>query len=80
MGHIVERCDFIDVLEESARMHRSVSVTLKGGPHFVDQARDVVTDEGEDWVVFQAHDRIRVADISDCHPTEPPVTSYRGKL
>ena len=43
MGHIIDRCDVIDVLEESARLHRRVLVTLKHGHHFVDETRAVET-------------------------------------
>ncbi|MBV9921986.1 MAG: hypothetical protein JOY78_14185 [Pseudonocardia sp.] len=80
MSHVIERCDVLDVLEESARLHRQVSVQLKNGRHFVDQARDVVTAEDGEWAVFREHDRVLIDDISSCGPTEPPGTSYRGKL
>jgi len=79
MGHLLDRCDVLDVLEESARMHRAVLVELKSGRHFVDQVRDVVTDGDGEWAVFRAHDRLRIADISFCGPAEPPEPSYRGK-
>ena len=80
MSHIVERCDIIDVLEESVRMHRAVDVTLKDGRHFVDEARDVVTEDEGEWAVFRAHDRVLVDDISSCGPAAPPEASYRGKI
>lgn len=80
MSHTVERCDIIDILEESVRMRRSVSVTLRDGRHFVDEARDVVTEEQGEWAVFRAHDRVLVDDISSCAPAQPPEPSYRGKI
>ena len=79
MGHLLDRCDVLDVLEESARMHRAVLVKLKGGRHFVDQVREVVTDGDGEWAAFRTHDRVQVADISFCGPAEPPEPSYRGK-
>jgi Rho-binding antiterminator len=79
MGHLLDRCDVIDLLEESARLGRTLIVELKGGRRFVDQARDVVTEDHEDWVVFRDHDRVRVADISFCGPPDTPEPSYRGK-
>jgi transcriptional antiterminator Rof (Rho-off) len=80
MGHQLDRCDVIDVLEESARLHKQLSVTLKGGGHFVDEARDVVTEDDGEWVVFRDHDRMLVDDIASCGPAEPREPSYRGKL
>jgi hypothetical protein len=79
MGHILDRCDVIDLLEESARLRRVLNVELKGGRHFVDEAADVVTEDHEDWAVFRAHERVRVADISFCGPVDTPDPSYRGK-
>jgi transcriptional antiterminator Rof (Rho-off) len=79
VGHILDRCDLIDVLEESVRLRRKLVVELKGGRQFVDEARDVVTEEHEEWAVFRAHERVRVADISFCGPAEHPEPSYRGK-
>src|SRR3954471_8121507 len=50
VGHLIERCDFIDMLEESARLHRPLIVELKDGRSFTDEARDVVTESsGEEW-------------------------------
>jgi transcriptional antiterminator Rof (Rho-off) len=80
MSHIIERCDVLDVLEESSRLHRQVQVQLRDGHHFVDQARDVVTADDGEWAVFRDHDRVLIDDISSCGPVEPPETSYRGKL
>jgi transcriptional antiterminator Rof (Rho-off) len=79
MSHQLDRCDVIDVLEESARLHKRLTVTLKGGRHFVDEARDVLTDEDGEWVVFRDHDRMLVDDIAFAGPAEPPESTYRGK-
>ena len=80
MGHIIDRCDVIDVLEESARLHRRVRVTLKHGQHFVDETRAVETTPDGEWAVFRDHDRILVDDIASAGPAEPPESTYRGKL
>lgn len=87
MGHLMDRCDVIDVLEESVTLRRSVTVELKGGGHFVDQARDVVTPgkgEGEqggdgEWVQFRDHGQVAVADIAFCAPAEPREPTYASK-
>src|SRR4051812_15567172 len=55
MGHLIDRCDFIDMLEESVTTGGKVAVSLHDGQHFVDQVNDVVTQEGQDWAVFQEH-------------------------
>ncbi len=75
----MDRCDVIDVLEESVTLKRPVTVELKGGGQFVDQPRDVVTADDGEWVQFQGHDRMLVDDIAFCAPAEPPAASYRGK-
>jgi hypothetical protein len=80
MTHNVERCDFIDMLEESAKMHRPVAVTLRGDTHFSDDVRDVVTEDGEDYALFRAHGRVAVTDILDCVWTSPREESYDSKL
>jgi hypothetical protein len=73
MGHEYKnRCDFIDVLEESVTTGRPVSVTLRGGQHFNDHVRDVVTERGEDFAIFRDHERIAVTDISSCVRGEAP--------
>ena len=80
MSHLVERCDFIDMLEESAKMHRPIAVTLRGDTHFSDNVRDVVTEEGGDYVVFRDHRRVPVSEILDCVWTGPRDDSYDSKL
>ncbi|HVT08620.1 MAG TPA: hypothetical protein VHO67_14280 [Polyangia bacterium] len=76
----MDRCDVIDVLEESVTLRRPVTVELKGGGHFIDQPRDVVTADKQEWVQFRDHDQVAVADIAFCAPAEVPEPSYRGKL
>ena len=80
MSHQVERCDFIDMLEESAKTHRSLEVTLRGETRFADDVRDVVTEEGEDYALFRDHGRVPVSDILDCVWTGPREESYDRKL
>jgi transcriptional antiterminator Rof (Rho-off) len=79
MGHLMDRCDVIDVLEESVTLRRPVTVELKGGRHFVDQPRDVVTADHQDWVQFREHEQVAVEDIAFCAPAEPVEPSYSGK-
>jgi Rho-binding antiterminator len=80
MSHNVERCDFIDMLEESARTHRTVAVTLRGDTRFADDVRDVVTEDHEDFAIFRDHGRVAVREILDCVWTAPRVSSYDAKL
>jgi len=80
MSHQVERCDFIDMLEESAKMHRPLAVTLRGEAHFADSVRDVITEAGEDYALFRDHGRIPVSDIHDCVWTGPREEGYDRKL
>jgi hypothetical protein len=80
MGHMIDRCDVIDVLEESARLHRRVLVTLKHGHQFIDETRDVEKTPDGEWAVFRDHDRILIDDIASAGPAEPPEATYRGKV
>jgi hypothetical protein len=66
MSHQIDRCDFIDMLEESAVTGLPVSVRLKNGDHFVDRVRDVVTHEGTDSALFREHGQVPVDEIRDC--------------
>jgi transcriptional antiterminator Rof (Rho-off) len=83
VGHLIERCDFIDMLEESARLHRPLIVELKDGRTFTDEARDVVTEssgaEWAEWAVFRFHDRLSLDEISTCRAAAPVEPTYRGK-
>ena len=67
----MDRCDVIDVLEESVTLRRPVTVELKGGGHFVDQPRDVVTADHQEWVQFRDHGQVAVADITFCATAQP---------
>ena len=80
MSHLVERCDFIDMLEESAKMHRPVAVTLRGDVRFSDDVRDVVTEQSGDYVLFRDHGRVPVSEIIECVWTAPRDESYDSKL
>ena len=44
MGHLMDRCDVIDVLESSVKLQQAVTVELRNGGKFVDRAKDVVTE------------------------------------
>jgi transcriptional antiterminator Rof (Rho-off) len=79
VGHILDRCDVLDVLEESVRMKREVIVELKGGKRFIDQAREVVQADQEEWALFRSHDRVLVRHISFCGPATVTEPTYRGK-
>ena len=80
MGHLLDRCDVLDLLEESTRLKRPLVVELKDGSRFVDEARDIVVDDDrEEWAVFHVHEQVRVRHISFCGPASPPEPSYRGK-
>jgi hypothetical protein len=80
MSHQVDRCDFIDMLEESAKLHRTLAVTLSGDRRFSDSVRDVVTEEGEDYALFRDHGRVPVREILDCAWTAPRPETYDSKL
>ena len=59
---------------EAALIHKPVKVELRDGQRFVDHVKTVVTESGQDFVVFQDHARMPVAQIADCEPTShaPP--------
>lgn len=80
MGHLMEACDFLDVLEEAAVLKSAVSINLRHGGHFEDRVRDVVTEEGQDFAVFAAHGRVRLHDIASATRARPVEPSYSGKL
>jgi transcriptional antiterminator Rof (Rho-off) len=69
----IGRCDFLDVLEEAVLTRRPVTVKLRNGDEFIDQVRDVKTENGEDYAVFLVHDRVNVSDIHGCSRAEPEV-------
>jgi transcriptional antiterminator Rof (Rho-off) len=57
------RCDFLDVLEEAAHFKRPVQIELRDGQRFTASVQDVVTADGEDYVVFAGRDRVAVSQI-----------------
>lgn len=75
-----DRCDLLDVLEEAAVIHKPVKVELRDGQRFVDRVKTVVTESGEDFVVFQDHARVPVTQIADCEPSSHAPPSYNRKL
>jgi hypothetical protein len=79
MAHVVDSCDIIDLLEESVTTHRPVAVALAGGQRFTDRVRDVVTQDGQDFVEFRDHGRYPVKDVLECARGEPAPESYAGK-
>jgi hypothetical protein len=78
MGHQIDSCDIIDILEEAVTLARPVSVELRHGRRFVDHVRDVETDADGNWAVFATHGRVAVNDISDCARAEPIEPTYAG--
>src|SRR5262249_10629968 len=50
MGHLLDRCDIIDMLEESAMLHIPVVVELRNGRTFEDRVTQIGKYNGEDWV------------------------------
>jgi hypothetical protein len=80
MGHMLDRGDVLDVLEESARLKRPIYVELRGGSAFTDQARWVVSEDGEDWAVFRVYDTVPVSKISFCALTRVREATYSGKM
>ena len=76
------RCDFLDVLEEAVRFRRPVQVQLRDGRRFLAGVRDVVTESGEDYVVFADRDeRVPVTQILRCQSTlDHDPHSYDEKL
>jgi Rho-binding antiterminator len=80
MGHNIEPCDFIDMFEESEKLRRPVRVTVPGDKHFTDLVKQVVTEEGQDFVLFRDHGRIPVTDVLDCVFAEAPRQGYDSKL
>ena len=80
MGHIIEKCDFLDVLEEAAVLGTEVVVDLRDGEHFTDAVRAVVTEDGQDFALFKNHGRLSVGSLSDARRAAPRIASYEGKL
>lgn len=65
-------CDFLDVLEEAATLKKAVGVKLRNGEYFTAGVVDVVTEAGENWVVFSDRaQRMNVKDILGVSRAEP---------
>jgi len=71
LGHQLDQCDIIDMLEEAVTLDRAVAVQLRNNAHFVDRVRDVVTRDGVDWVIFAVHGTVPVSDVHSCARAEP---------
>ncbi|HXI56981.1 MAG TPA: hypothetical protein VNO55_13030 [Polyangia bacterium] len=80
MSHNIDRCDFIDMFEESEKLRRPIRVTVPGDRHFTDLVKQVITEQGQDFVLFRDHGRIPVTDVLDCVFAEPPRQGYDTKL
>jgi hypothetical protein len=80
MGHLLDRCDILDLLEEAVVSGRAVSVELRSNKRFVDKVRDVVTEGGEEWAVFKHHESVPVGHIHCCARAEPWEPTYSGKI
>lgn len=68
-------CDFVDQLEAAVVARRRVYVELNAGGHFVDQIRDVVTENGVDFGVFVARGKVPVSEmhaVADAGPEHDP--------
>jgi hypothetical protein len=79
MGHLLDRGDILDLLEESVTSGAPVAVELRGSKHFVDRVSEVVTRDGGDWVIFKDHEAIAVDDIRNLARAQPREPSYSGK-
>jgi Rho-binding antiterminator len=80
MGHMLDRCDIVDMLEEAVVTGRQVAIELRSNKKFVDHVRDVVTESGQEWAVFKHHDTVPVSDIHNCARAEPMEPTYAGKI
>ena len=80
MGHALNHCDIIDMLEEAAVSRRPVAVELRGSKRFTDHVRDVVTEDGEEWAVFATHESVPVRHIHNCSRAVPWEPTYAGKI
>jgi hypothetical protein len=76
MAHRVGRCDFRDVLEESATIGTPVAVELIEDKRYVDVVTDVTTRDGEDFATFREHGEVAVSLIRDARRAVPVETGY----
>jgi Rho-binding antiterminator len=79
MGHVLDRGDILDILEESVTSGRPIAVELRSNKRFVDQVSDVVTQDGQDWAIFKTHEPAPISDIHSCGRAEPWEPTYAGK-
>ena len=79
MGHLVARCDVLDVLEEAAVVRKPILVELRDGHRFEDRVKDVVTQDGEDFAVFEFHAMTPVSSIKNARRAESREPTYAGK-
>jgi len=79
MGHILDVGDFIDMLEESALMHRPMLVELRDGRVFEDRVESIIKWDGQDHVVFKLHELTPLHAISSMRRSWPPEFTYAGK-
>jgi hypothetical protein len=79
MAHMLDRGDVLDLLEEAVVLKRQVAVNLRGDRHFVDHVREVVTRDGDDWVVFKTHETVLLRDIHTVARAAPIEPTYAGK-
>ncbi|MFN0064133.1 MAG: hypothetical protein ACKVPX_16620 [Myxococcaceae bacterium] len=57
-------CDFLDVLEEAVLLRTVRRITLVSGETFEDIVTDVVTENGQNDVVFAKHARVAALAIA----------------
>lgn len=69
-NHAIGHCDILDVLEEAAIFRKCVQIDLHERTGFTARVRDVYTENGEDYVIFEDHDRMPVSDISGCRTAD----------
>ena len=79
MGHLIDRGDVIDMLEESVIRRIPVVVILRDGRIFEDRVQEIGKYEGEDWVAFADHEFTPLRQISKCRRAYPPAYTYAGK-
>ena len=80
MGHQLDTCDIVDMLEEAVVSRRPVAVELRTNKRFVDEVRDVVTRDGEEWALFATHEPVPVRHIHCCARAAPWEPTYAGKI
>lgn len=63
---MVTNPEVLAVLARAAATKESVAVKLHNGQNFHDGVCEVFSAHGVDYVIFHAHNRIYVAEITDC--------------